>query len=186
MGYWGAPLLYHAVPTNPTNTDVSTVDTVRQMIVLARGASTSSRVIQAVSQILKSPNQQPKELARAIYWWVKSHIKFVEDEPILARELGYTDVHQELLISPDRLLQMPTPMGDCDDFAMLTASMLLASGIPAKFVTIASDPDEPFRFSHVYAMANIPGGWIGMDTSHGAQLGWEYRGTVYRRAEWIV
>ena len=50
---------------------------------------------------------------------------------------------------------MPAPAGDCDDFSMLTAALLEASGIPWEFVTVAADRDSPGRFSHVYVRALV-------------------------------
>lgn len=187
--FWGAPLIYQAVPTNPVDTDVSTVDTIQQMRFLSHEAQHSSRVIEVINHyIIKSVNPSKREIARRIFWWVKGHVTFVEDETLLAQQLGYQDVAQELLIAPDRMLQMPVPMGDCDDFAMLTAALVLACGMAAKFTALAVDQVEPFRFSHVYASAYLcdEGKWVAMDTSHGPQLGWEYHGQIFRKAEWIV
>lgn len=188
-GFWGPPAIIQAVPTNPIDTDVSTVATVQQMCVLARHASHGTHVISVLNKdIIKSPRVSKRDVCRRIFWWIKQHIHFVEDETLLAYVLGYRDVHQELLIAPDRMLEMPHPMGDCDDFAMLTAAMALACGMAAKFTAIAVDEVEPFRFSHVYCSAYLSdeGEWIAMDTSHGKQLGWEYRGVIFRKAEWLV
>ena len=38
------------------------------------------------------------------------------------------------------------PYGDCDDFAMYTAALLKAVGLPAQFVVLGLGP----RFHHIY------------------------------------
>jgi transglutaminase-like putative cysteine protease len=190
MGFWGIPVTVAATPTNPQDTDRSTIDTLKAMRRIAREASTRPTVISTVGQCLSlvvNPAIK-REIARAIYWCVKQRVRFVEDEDILSSRLGYVDVQQELLIAPDVVLSMPNPMGDCDDHAMLIAAMGIAANIAVKFVAIACDEMEPFRFSHVYAMYYLcdEGRWVGMDTSHGTGVGWEYKGPIYRRVEMVV
>ena len=188
MGFWGIPITVNAVPTNPINTDISTRDTVQQMIAIARISSHSPQVASVVDSLLRSLPKNPAtlDLVRAIFWWIKNHISFVEDEEILGQQLGYKDVNQELLIPPDTLLSMPTPMGDCDDFAMLAASFMLACSVPVWFVTVAVDPEQPGRFSHIYCKVMVDNSPIAFDASHGAMLGWETKQNVFRRMEWLV
>jgi transglutaminase-like putative cysteine protease len=57
--------------------------------------------------------------------------------------------------------------GDCDDHAILSATLLALNGIPAKFrVTKASKSGE---FSHIYTMAGLPKTaptkWVALDTT---------------------
>jgi hypothetical protein len=77
-------------------------------------------------------------------------------------------------------------MEDCDGFAMYTAALLQAHGIRSSFVTVAADPEQPDRFSHVYVVAYTSDGErIAMDTSHGPYPGWEV-GRYSRIEEWPV
>jgi transglutaminase-like putative cysteine protease len=190
MGFWGIPIVLEKRATNPVDTDVSTVETIQQMISLAR-VSTShpliSSVVDSCLRRLRNNSPTKKDIAREIWWWVKNHIRFETDEAILARELGYeNDPNQELLIGPDALLQMPIPTGDCDDFAMLVAAMLLCAHIPCKYCAIAVDGDQPWRFSHVYCIAILDDGEMVMDVSHGGVPGWETKRHMFRRMEWLV
>jgi transglutaminase-like putative cysteine protease len=187
MGFWGTPVTVTATATNPIDSDVSTMDTLHKMIVLARQCASDSKIVAGVGECLKR-GQTKHDLVRNIYHWVQRHVKFVEDEETLAHVLGYQDVAQELLIAPSVLLAMPVPMGDCDDFSMLTASMLLCAGIQCRYVVIAIDPAIPEKFSHVYCRAYIAdeNRWLAMDCSHGRMLGWEYQGEVYRRFECAI
>jgi hypothetical protein len=188
MGFWGIPISVQAVPTNPIDTDISTVDTIQQMIAIARVSSHSPRVVSVVDALQHSLPNKPSnlDLVRAIFWWIKNHVKFVSDESILGAELGYEDVNQELLIPADTLLAMAQPMGDCDDFSMLVASFMLCISVPVWFVAVAVDRDQPWRFSHVYCRVRVDGVSIPFDASHGKQLGWETKSNVFRRMEWLV
>jgi hypothetical protein len=72
---------------------------------------------------------------------------------------------------------------------MLAASMLLAAGRPACFVTVAADPSSPERFSHVYVeTVDLHGQRMPLDCSHGSYPRWEvgdFR-PVYRTQKWPV
>ena len=190
MSFWGIPITTVATATDSSNTDVSTVDTIARMRGIARMSSSDSRVVGAVQECLDTLPRlhSQRELMRVIYLWIRGHVTFEEDESILSQVLGYQDVQHELLISPPVLLSMPSPMGDCDDYSMLSASMLLCASIPVMFVVIACDENQPWRFSHVYCKAfdKEMGTWIPFDASHGKLLGWQYQGPVFRRAEWYV
>jgi hypothetical protein len=187
-GYWGAPIRLSIAKTNPIDSSVSTADTIHQMKALAIDASRSPFISTLVNSLLINLPSHPSQtdIARDIYWWIKSHVTFVEDEQVLGSILGYEDVAQELLIPPVVLISMPSPSGDCDDFSMLAASCLLCAQIRCAFVTIAVDPETPERFSHVYVCALLDDKWMGFDTSHGQYLGWEYNGKVYRKVTWLI
>ena len=191
---WPASYHINRTPANPIDSDISTQQTVEMMIRLAKVSSHSplvqAAILSATDGILPS-NLQPITLARAIFYFVKGHIHFTEDEELIYKGLGIDRVDKELLITPDVLLAMPYPMGDCDDFSLLTASMLLAGGVPCSFVTIAADPETPEKFSHIYVRAYLIsegqglGNSVAMDCSHGSYLGWEYQG-AFRRQEWLI
>jgi hypothetical protein len=188
VGFWGIPIAVQSRPTNPINTDVSTVDTIHQMIEIARVSSHSPKISSVVDSLIRSLPRNPSQLdlARAIFWWIKNHISFRQDEDILSMEMGYRDPLQELLIPADTLLSMPVPQGDCDDFSMLAATLMLASKIPVWYVAVAVDPVEPERFSHVYNKVLVDGEYLPFDSSHGMTLGWETKQQVFRRMEWFV
>jgi hypothetical protein len=191
VGFWGLPIRLDIRPTDPINTDVSTVETIHQMIAIARLSATLPVIHSVVDSCLKtiSSNPSKRDLARAIWWFVKKTVTFCQDEDILANEMGYeNDPNQELLIPPMTLLAMPVPMGDCDDFSTLMASILKCAQIPCWFVTIAVDEMEPERFSHVFVKCYLEdeGQFMSMDASHGNVPGWETQRQVYRRMEWLV
>ena len=189
MSFWGQPVSLSVSQTNPFDNDSSTVETIHQMIAIAKVSSQTPLIASIVDSCIRSlhnSNPQKRDLVRAIFWWIKSHVRFCEDEKTLGEQLGYSDVNQELLIPPVTLLNMPQPMGDCDDFSMLVASLMLAAKVPVWFVTVAVDPSEPFKWSHVYCMVNINEVMTPLDASHGKNVGWETQREVYRRQEWYV
>lgn len=188
MGFWGLPINVVSTPTDPMDSDRSTVDTIHQMIAIAKVSARSPKVISIVDSLLRTLPSKPskKDLVRVIYWWVKNHVTYVEDERILAEQLGYQDVNQELLIPPDTLLSMPQPMGDCDDFSMLIASLMVAAKIPVGYVTIAVDPETPNRFSHVYCVVQVDGEEIYLDASHGSRVGWQTNREIFRKVIWGI
>lgn len=123
------------------------------------------------------------DLISAIYWWVKDRLRFVLDEvtaaalpPDIAGEVV------ETLVRPVDLLQS-AGAGDCDDYSMLLASMLLAAGVRCAFVTVAADPEARDRYSHVYVAAYAPGR-IPLDASHGTAPGWETPNRFGKRRTW--
>ena len=188
VGFWGVPINVQSVLTNPMDTDVSTRDTIQRMIQIAKVSSQSPKVIEILDSLIRDLPRNPTQtdLARKVYWWIKNHVKFEEDESILANQLGYADPNQELLIPADTLLSMPQPMGDCDDFSMLAASFMVAAKIPVWFVAVAVDETEPWRFSHVYCAVLVDNAVVPFDASHGSHLGWETKRHVFRREEWLV
>lgn len=190
MGFWGIPVHIQSQASNPQDTDVSTAQTIHQMIALAKSSSTSPQIASIVNQCIASANSKShRDLVRAIFWWIKSHIQFVEDETIMAGVLGVDPAHldQELLIEPWVLVSMPQPMGDCDDFSTLLAACLVAAHLPCWFVTIACDPELPFKFGHVYVKVYLPDEGVTqyLDCSHGPIPGWE-QDKYFRKAEWRI
>jgi hypothetical protein len=173
--------------TNPTNTDISTADTIELMELHTANDISHPIIQQAIADILSSPSvieSDPASKVQGVYDYVKERVTFVEDEATLNKLFNISsDV--ELLITPARLLSMNQPMGDCDDFSMLTKALLSGMGIQTSFVTVGADRELPGKWSHVYCMATLPDGkQIPVDTSHGKFLGWEAPG-VNRKGFWI-
>lgn len=187
------PLLGGAVigrikPTNPHNSDVSAQDTAQWMYQLAQGYQGHPVVLWAVSDALKRIPQSATDETRlrALYYWVKRHVEYIPDENVLA-EIGSDKVwDRELLLTPDQLLIMPKPMGDCKNNSLLIASMLGAMKVPYRFVTVAADDKEPNRLSHIYVKAfdSDKDCWFTLDAGVEKKYpGWEIS-TPHRKIEW--
>lgn len=144
----------------------------------------STREIQLDAQraLADNPTLAPEE---AVFWWVKRRIRFVRDEETVVPFGDQGGVMVEALIRPvDMSTMAGDKQGDCDDFSMYTASLLLALGIPAAFVTVAASPGNN-DFSHVYVAAYPGGRRVPLDTSHGDRPGWETP-RAHRIKEWEV
>ena len=192
MQLWGQSIRpLDIVRTDGRNGDRAVADTIHKMIVVARHSASLPIVIAAVNSCLdrvETPTTQ-YAIADRIYWFIKHRIAFETDEEILMEQFGFTKEEAEdtdLIISPEMLLSVPNPKGDCDCFATLTAAMLLCCHIKARFTAIAVDEDEPYRFSHVFCKALLDGQWTAMDTSHGHYVGWETTKHRFRQAEFDV
>lgn len=190
---WNQPISIHRTPANPINTDISTSQTVSIIKQLAIASSKSAIVLSALHSAtnnLSVGTTKQRVIARAIFYWIKSHVRFTEDEVLIWQGLGIDRLDKELLIPPITLLNMKEPMGDCDDFSLLGASLLLAGGIPCSLITIAADTEDPEKFSHIYLKAyymDEPQDTREqiLDISHGSYPGWEYKAYT-RKAEWYI
>lgn len=79
---------------------------------------------------------------------------------------------QDLLIAPAVLVRMKEPAEDCDGFTMLVAALLCCMGVDVAIASVAVDPRDPSRFSHVFPMAMFDGEVLPLDASHGSYPGW--------------
>lgn len=92
----------------------------------------------------------------AVFWFVKRRLRFTADETILEPfrfPAGMPGI--EALIRPLDMALQPEgrQLGDCDDYVMYAAALLRGLGVESSFVTVAADPADPRRYSHVYLAA---------------------------------
>lgn len=106
------------------------------------------------------------------FWLLKHSVKFARDEPRLF-SIGEPDA-LDLLIAPAVLVRMSEPKEDCDGFTMLMCALLTIQKVKCYIVTVAADPSEPDRWSHVFCLAESNDGQhrIALDASHGKFPGW--------------
>lgn len=167
------PSVINTQATNSQDTDISTSNTISLMNEYAYADSQHPTIQSAAQEIRDSAggnDSDEKAILEATFQYVKDHVTFVEDETILNKLFGI-DSDVELLIKPARLLTMRNPMGDCDDFSMLTKSLLIANDVPSSYITVAADKLKPKKWSHVYVLSDESETPI--DTSHGKYVGWE-------------
>jgi len=169
--------------------DTGTAETVDRMRAAAEKDALSAPVMRATAMALLFCDGSEAGRVRAIHDWIASNVKFRRDDPVCSVVLGF-DEELDMLIHPARLLTMQRPSGDCDDFTMLTCSMLLCADIPCEIVTIKADPRDPNRYSHVYAQAITLEGIVPMDCSqsaqHGYPVGWQPEAGVTERTPWGI
>jgi hypothetical protein len=154
------------------DSDTSTARTVALMGDYIRKCSTDTAVVGAAEYARKhfASGMDAAGLCWGVFWYVKHCVKFRQDEATMFR-LGMRD-EVDFLTAPDVLLRMNDPAEDCDGFTMLVASMLTALGVPVAIATVAASPEDPARWSHVFALALLPGRVLPLDASHGVGPGW--------------
>lgn len=182
--------------TTSDNPEEQVADTIEMMAAYVRADANSPQVQQEAASVA-APDATPQEIIDGVFWHVKRLIRFQEDgttaRPLQSHlaNAGLGDYNVvEVLIRPRDMVTWRSDtgkgqVGDCDDFAMLTAALLKARGIEAKFVTVAADPSMPGQFSHVYVAAYPPSGRVALDTSHGEYPGWE-TAAYSRKEEWGI
>lgn len=161
------------IEARPTLEDEDfTAQTIERMSQYAAAAARSPMIRQAAAMAASGRTSQTSQ-AGGVWNWIRSRVRFRTDEET-ARPIAADPQNTEVLIPPEHLLRMTQPFGDCDDFSMLAAAMLLALGIPASFRTVAADPSTD-RYSHVYVIAHTDEGPLPLDCSHGPYPGWQVR-----------
>jgi hypothetical protein len=182
-----------------TDSDTATAQTIEIMAGHVRAAAVDGQVVNcarnAVSQFSglgqgSGTAADPRSLnARAVagaaFWWCKVYVRFVHHDFIISRRLGESG-HLQGLISPEVLVRMENPEGDCAIFSECVAAFLTAFGLLFEFVTVAVNPNEPEIFSHVYLYAVMPdGSRLPLDASHGLYPGWQVPSSdVFKRQVW--
>jgi hypothetical protein len=165
------PIIKEKIPAAP-DTDTSTKQTIAKMCeYIAAGASDDVCKFWALQA--KDRWAQGPDLAQQCWgaWWLVKHaVKFAKDEPRLF-QIGEPDA-LDLLIAPAVLVREQDRKEDCDGFTMLVCCLLKILGIPSVIVTVAADPSDPERWSHVFPMAEVNGAYLPMDASHGKFPGW--------------
>ena len=173
--------------TDGTNSDNSVADTLGLMAGHVNRAIASPQIAKALLDAGVNRNQDEDEKISKIFRFLKSKVRFIEDEKQLAEI--FAEAHpngRELLIRPEVLLSMNRPQGDCDDFSMLGCSMLRAVGVRTDFVTVAADSNSPGVWSHVFCqVTKQDGSKVAFDASHGDYVGWETN-KQGRRQVWPV
>jgi len=111
----------------------------------------------AANKILRFNARDPRICAFADFWWSRHYIKFVHHEEMLMKWLNEADQLQ-LLISPDALIRMVRPQGDCAIFTMAICALLKCQGVEFEIVTVAVSRDRPNEYSHVFPRAVLPNG----------------------------
>ncbi len=102
---------------------------------------------------------------KAVFDFIKSKMKYVKD---------YFQVEE--IQSPQRILksiqEYGYAYGDCDDMAIISASMLYALGFRLKFVVIAT---KPRNYNHIRSEVFINGNWIPLELSSSLPFGQKFK-----------
>lgn len=145
------------LPPGPAGT-AATLGIMRKLARDAVTAPTQLARNQAL-QVFKNSGLRARDWigeAQALQRFVQNCIRYVRDPDGV-----------ELVQTPEVTLKLRT--GDCDDQATLLASMLKATGHPAKFVAVGINGGP---FSHVLVETKINSKWIAAETILKKHFGW--------------
>lgn len=138
--------------------DFGTQTTLRKMRQLVNSSLLDPVVIQTARKMALSTFARDKDgQILAIRSFLVDHFQFVQDP-----------IGVELLVTPRAMLETinrrGVVSGDCDEAAVLGATLGKAIGIPAAFVTLGfRGPSGPL--SHVYAILRGGSGWVSLDVT---------------------
>ena len=124
------------------------VNIIRHLII---EGSKDVKLRELVSKIIKPCKSKNFECyVRAIVNYIRKNVKYVYDPPKL-----------ETIQSAKRTLILG--MGDCDDHAVLSGTLLRIAGFPVKIVL--GDINNDGKYEHVFIKVKLKDKWITVDTT---------------------
>lgn len=143
--------------------------TVANMRTLVKAGTENPEIRRLATEIVKEvPEKNRAAEAAALLDYVKTAVRYTRDP-----------VELELLTPPEKLIQVGH--GDCDDMAILLASLLRAIGIKSRFALISTRRSGPYQ--HIFVEAQTSRGWMALDpTVKEKPPGWSPPGYVRRMA----
>lgn len=137
-----------------------TQQTLEMMKRFVRMGKRSPNVREAALSLIQSlPSKDWLNEIKVLHQYVRDNVRYTKDI------LGV-----ETLQTADRTLDLG--QGDCDDKAVLLASLLESIGVPTRFKAVGF---QPGILSHVYVQAKLGNGWVSAEATENVPLGWEPR-----------
>lgn len=136
----------HAIPDGPGGT-MATLQIMRKLALDGKTYLPLRRL--ALSLVSYLPQKDFYGEVKALHKFVRDNVRYIKDVN------GVETLHTVPVI-------LQNMQGDCDDKAILLASMLETIGHPARFV---AGGRQPGKFSHVWVDARINNRWIGLETT---------------------
>lgn len=154
--------------------DRGSYSTLRIMKRLVHEAMKDIPVLDTAKTIIRDVGGKNRaEQARVIGEWMEQSLRFVRDP------YGIETIHTPLFML-DRIRRNSVFEADCDDYAVLSASLAKAVGLRTKFV-ILGFLTKGAPWSHVYTIVETPQGWFPFDKVFGFP-----QGTISRKAYYEV
>ena len=154
--------------------DRGAYETLRIMKRIVHESMKDLPVLDAAKAIIRRAGGKDRRAqSQAIGEWVRSSLRFVRDP------YGVETIHTPLFML-DRIHINEMFEADCDDYAVLSASLAKAVGLRTKFV-ILGFLSKGSPWAHVYTMAETPSGWYPFDHTFGVPPG-----TITRKAYYEV
>jgi transglutaminase-like putative cysteine protease len=172
-----APAILDTLPETDGGLD-AVRKTLRLMVAIVRRYRTDAACVNIARQILvgrgiRDVRHEKPNCIRHLHGWVRDTIVYVPDPQEV-----------ELLQTPPQTLTIGT--GDCDDKAMLLATLLATCGFATRFKAVggigeewSGQEDEPGEsgdpsYTHVFAEVRLGTRWLGLDAIVATSYpGWE-------------
>lgn len=187
--------LKYGVQVVPDDPDAQVRATIGLMCGYAREDAKSPEIQREAQEIWAQCRGNRLGMIQEVWRRVQHKIQFLNDDKTASPIEGlFEQMYNgapivEILIRPKDMAVIKQRIGDCDDYSMYVACLLMALFIDCSFVTIAGDSHAPGTFTHVYVAA-YPDGFTGVrvpvDASHGPSCGWEGKRPGMRCGEWKV
>lgn len=158
------PKIVIDLPKDESTKNRRVAEILKQMVLKSR----ESRVVRLFAlKLIREKGIAPKDYMgeiEALYTFVRDEIPYRKDAAFLDT---FTEAEQQI---KDYLFG--TPSGDCDDKAVLLASLLLSVGHIPRFVLTNNIPDG--KYVHIYCEVKHPKeqSWIALETTEQVELGW--------------
>lgn len=160
-----------------SNGDRGTVETIARIRKLIHAGATDqlvNRTSIAIIQAAGVPQFDNLGEIRALYEWVRRSIRFTKDVAGV-----------ETLRTAREILTIRA--GDCDDInGVLLPALLSTVGHQCRLVTIASVPQAPKEFSHIYCEVFFAGRWIPLDSARHAAAFGKGPQSWFRKRVWSI
>lgn len=101
------------------------------------------------------PGTDQQQIARTLFKWVRRHVRYVRDP-----------VGLETVQDPAVTIRLGS--GDCDDSAVLLATLAQTAGLQVRFVVVGPSVNQAV---HVYTQLLVGGRWLNADTTTPGDLG---------------
>lgn len=145
----------HLVSALPSG-NAAALRTLKAMRILVRRCKTDLALRELAMQIVRPLAQRDYAAEiRALHAWVRDRIRYVRDIA------GVETLH-----TPRRIVEQG--QGDCDDKALLLATLLESIGHKTRFAALGYGATP----THVLVEANIGNGWIPLETTEPVAAGW--------------
>ncbi len=159
-----------AIPPGDGGTE-ATIAVMRQLIEDGKKDPVVRELALQILSRARVPSFDSLGEVRAIYEAIGRNVKFRRDIR-----------GKETLHAAREIIRLQA--GDCDDFVILTCSILETIGHPTRIVTVAGDADAPDVFTHVYPETCVDGKWIPVDNARRRPMFGAAPRNVFRKRLW--
>jgi hypothetical protein len=145
-----------------------TIKKMHKLVALGKIDPTLHKIASWIRLSVPADNRSnSRELADAVFWWVKKHGKFQRD-PFQIERIEHPIEGMRPVIEARIAGTYDGPalfVGDCDFYTIMLPTLGGLLGFQYSFETVKVDASRPDEFSHIYPALMVNGEWIAYDAS---------------------